>query len=46
MNATAQRVLIWVGLILALVHCCGYAWLMNFFPPPSPTLGAAEVARL
>lgn len=46
MNARAQRVLIWTGLVLALVYCYGYAYLMNFFPPPSPTLPAEAVAQL
>lgn len=46
MDAKNQKTLIWVGAILALIYTAGYAGLMGFFPPPSPTLDAAQVAEL
>ena len=46
MNASHQRILIWVGVALSVVFFYGYAGLMGFFPPPAPGLPAADVAQL
>lgn len=45
-DAKSQKVMIWAGVLLSVVYSIGYAFLMNFFPPPAPTLGAEAVVRL
>lgn len=44
MNSTSQKLLLWVGIALAVLYFIGFAVLMGFFPPLKPSLGAAEVA--
>lgn len=46
MSTKSQKALIWAGVILSLIYFGGYALLMGFLPPPSPSMGAAEVARM
>lgn len=43
MNAALQRFLMWAGLVCAGLYFLGFVILMGFFPPPSPSLPAAEV---
>ena len=45
MLAKSQKAMIWAGVFLSAIYGLGYV-LMGFFPPPSPTLGAAEVLKL
>jgi len=45
-TATKQRVLIWVGLFMMTCWFIAFAFVMGFFPPPSPALSAQEVARI
>lgn len=44
-SAKSQRHLIWISVALSLIFSLGYV-MTGFFPPPKPTLGAAEVAEL
>jgi hypothetical protein len=46
MQASHQRTLIWIGVVLSIIYCYGYAGLMGFFPPPEPGLPASDVATL
>ena len=45
-NATTQRILIWMTLIMIAIFGVGYAGMMGFCPPPEPSLGASEVVAL
>jgi hypothetical protein len=45
-NIRAQRLLIWLTLILASLFGFGWIALMGFFPPPSPALSADQVLHL
>lgn len=46
MIANAQRGLLLVGLTLSTIYALAYYFLLDFWPPPSPTLSAAEVVQL
>ncbi len=46
MNGKSQKGMLWAGLVLAGMYSFGYAVLMGFYPPPAPTLNAAEVLSL
>ena len=42
----AQRFLLWLSLISAAIFFFSWAWMMGFFPPPSPSLPADQVVAL
>jgi hypothetical protein len=42
----AQRFLLWLSLISAGIFFFSWAWMMGFFPPPSPSLSADQVVAL
>ena len=42
----AQRFLLWLSLIAAAFFFFAWGWMMGFFPPPSPSLSADQVAAL
>ena len=42
----AQRFLLWLSLISAGIFFFSWAWMMGFFPPPSPSLSADQVVGL
>ena len=46
MSYTHQRMLIWIGIVLAIIYAVGYAGLMGFFPPPPPGLPTEQVVAL
>lgn len=43
---TGQRVLMWVGIVCALMYALSYVFLLDFVVPPSPTLSTDEVVQL
>lgn len=45
-NGKKQKVLIWLGLAMSVFYGFAFLQLMHLFPPPSPSLGATEVAQL
>lgn len=45
-NLKHQRILLWLTLAMLLVYCYAYYFLLDFWPPPSPTLSADEVVAL
>jgi len=45
-SAGTQRMLIWLALGMASVYFFSLIFLMQIFPPPAPSLSAAQVARL
>jgi hypothetical protein len=45
-SAAKQRALIWVGLGMMTCWFIAFAFVMGFFPPPSPALSAQEVAKI
>lgn len=42
----AQKLMYWAGLLGAAVYGFSYIFLLDFLPPPSPTLDAAQVVDL
>jgi hypothetical protein len=42
----AQRFLLWLSLVSAGLFFFAWAWMMGFFPPPSPSLSADQVVAL
>jgi hypothetical protein len=46
MNASSQRALIWIGIVLAVIYSFALVALLGFIPAPSPSLGVAEVVQL
>lgn len=45
-DATTQRVLIWITIVLAVVFAVSWIYLMGFFPPPPANLPAEQVVDL
>lgn len=43
---TDQRVLMWVGIVCAMMYGLSYVFLLDFMVPPSPTLSTDEVVQL
>ena len=46
MNIGTQKILLWLGLGMAAIYGFTYVFLLDFLPPPSPTLGHEEVIAL
>ena len=46
MDNSTQRTLLWTGVLGSTVFFFGFGYLMGFFPPPSPSLNAAQVVEL
>lgn len=46
MDTKSQRLCVWSGVAFCVVFGIGFAAIARFVPPPSPSLGAAEVAAL
>lgn len=45
MNLRMQRLCVWCGPGLILIFMIGFLFVAGLVPPPSPNLGASEVAR-
>lgn len=45
-NPRAQRALLLVGMVMSTVYGAAFYFLLDFWPPPSPMLSAAEVVEL
>jgi hypothetical protein len=43
---SAQKILVWVTLVMATIYSLAYYFLLRFWPPPSPSLTAAQVVAL
>ena len=45
-DTRSQRALIWAGVIMANVFTLAFVYLLEFWPLPAPTMGAADVLTL
>ena len=45
-NLSHQRALLWIALVMAIVYGLALVFLLEFFPPPAPTLSATDVVTL
>ena len=45
-NAKNQKTMIWIAFIMANIYSLAYFYLVEFWPPPPPTLSAEQVVAL
>ena len=41
-----QRVLLWVGIVCAVLYALAYVYLLDFLPPPAPIMSTDQVVQL